>query len=120
MINLQITGRNYDIDEQLNKYIQNKLGKLDRFFPRAHRPKGMRVEIFKDPSGKEDNRYRCVAYLEVPGPDITAETAMMNPHAAVDVVEAKLKAQIRRYKEKHSNRRITSIKNLIKKSTPTE
>lgn len=113
MIAAQIAGRNYDIDEDLEKYITNKLAKLDKYFPRAHRPKGMRVEIFKDPSGKEDNRYRCTAYLEVPGPDIMAEAATMNPHSAVDIVEVKLKTQIRRYKERHSPRRGRGLKNLI-------
>lgn len=65
----------------------------------------MEVEIFRDPSGKEDNRYRCRAVLEVPGPDIVAEAMTLNPHAAVDIVEEKLKQQIRKYKDKAKPRR---------------
>lgn len=113
MIAAQITGRQYDIDEELEKYINTKLAKLDKYFPRAYRPKGMRVEIFRDPSGKEDNRYRCSVNLEVPGPDIMAEAATMNPHSAVDIVEVKLKGQIRRYKERHIPRRGRGLKSMI-------
>lgn len=113
MIKLQISSRNYEIDEDLNKYIQVKLGRLDKYLPKAHKPIGMTVEIFRDPSGKEDNRYRCSAILEVPGPDIAAETATMNPHSAVDIVEAKLRQQISRYKQKHSPRRLQSLKHML-------
>lgn len=105
MIKLQITGRKYDIDQNLHKYITRKLGSLDKYMPRKHPAKGMSVEVFRDPSGKEDNRYKVKAVLEVPGPDIVAETATINPHSAIDIVEQKLKLQIHKYKEKHSVKR---------------
>ena len=93
MIKLQITGRKYDIDDNLNKYVTKKLGSLDKYLPKNYKAKGMSVEIFRDPSGKEDNRYKVKAVLEVPGPDIVAETATINPHSAIDIVEQKLKLQ---------------------------
>lgn len=104
MIQIQLTGRKYEIDKELKKYINRKLGKLDKYLPRQHKAKGMSVEIFRDPSGKEDNKYKVVAVLEVPGPDIVAETATINPHSAIDIVEQKLKLQIRKYKDKNSPR----------------
>ncbi|MBA3678633.1 ribosome-associated translation inhibitor RaiA [Candidatus Saccharibacteria bacterium] len=102
MIKIQLTGRKYDIEPELKKYVTKKLGHLDKYLPRDHKAKGMSVEIFRDPSGKEDNRYRVTAILEIAGPDIIAETATINPHSAVDIVEQKLKLQIRKYKDKHS------------------
>lgn len=105
MIKIQLSGRKYDIDPELRKYVIKKLGHLDKYIPRSHPAVGMKVEIFKDPSGREDNRYKVTALLEVAGPDIVAETATINPHAAVDIVEAKLKDQIRKYKEKHKPKR---------------
>lgn len=105
MIQLQITGRKYEIDKDLRKYIARKLGGLDKYLPRKHKAKSMSVEVFRDPSGKEDNRYKVKAVLEVPGPDIVAETATINPHSAVDIVEQKLKLQIRKYKDKHAIKR---------------
>ena len=105
MINIQLSSRKYEIDDNLRKYVYKKLGKLDKYMPKSHKAIGMTVDIFRDPSGKEDNRYKVTAVLEVPGSDIVAETATINPHSAIDIVEQKLKLQIRKYKDKHSTRR---------------
>ncbi len=105
MIQIQLTGRKYEIDKELKKYVNRKLGRLDKYLPRQHKAKGMSVEIFRDPSGKEDNRYKVKAILEVAGPDIVAETATINPHSAIDIVEQKLRLQIKRYKDKNAPRR---------------
>lgn len=108
MIKIQLTGRKYEIDADLKKYINKKLGHLDKYLPRSHKAVGMKVEIFRDPSGREDNRYKTTAILEVPGTDIVAETATINPHSAVDIVEQKLRLQIKKYKDKHAPRRVRS------------
>lgn len=105
MINIQLSSRKYEIDDNLRKYVYKKLGKLDKYMPKDHKAIGMTVDIFRDPSGKEDNKYKVTAVLEVPGHDIVAETATINPHSAIDIVEQKLKLQIRKYKDKHSTRR---------------
>lgn len=114
MIDIHLTGRKFEIDEELKSYIDRKLGGLDKYLPKGHRNQGMTVEIFKDPSGKEDNRYKIVAVLRVQGPDLVAETATINPHSAVDIVEQKLKIQIRKYKDKSMPKRI-GVKHFIDK-----
>lgn len=114
MIKIHLTGRKFEIDDELRAYIDRKLGGLDKYLPRGHRNQGMSVEIFRDPSGKEDNRYKIVAILRVQGPDLVAETATINPHSAVDIAEQKLKIQIRKYKDKAKPRRV-SVKNIIDK-----
>jgi putative sigma-54 modulation protein len=105
MIKIQLTGRKLEIDNELKKYVERKLGTLDKYLPRQHKAVGMNVEIFRDPSGKEDNRYKVIAVLEVPKAEIVAETATINAHSAVDIVEQKLKLQIRKYKDKHTPKR---------------
>ena len=112
MIDVHLTGRNFEIDGELKSYINRKLGGLDKYLPRGHRNQGMTVEILRDPSGKEDNRYKIVAVLRVQGPDLVAETATINPHSAVDIAEQKLKIQIRKYKDKARPRRI-GVKRFI-------
>ncbi len=112
MIDIQLTSRQYEIDDELRSYISKKLGRLDRYLPRKHKAKGMSVEIFRDPSGKADNKYKVRAHLEVPGPDIIADTATLNPYAGVDIVEEKLKLQIKKYKDKHGVKRIR-VKDLF-------
>lgn len=105
MIDIKLSSRKYEIDDSLRKYVQKKLGRLDKYMPKDHKAIGMAVEIFRDPSGKEDNKYKVTAVLEVPGPDIVAETATINPHSAIDIVEQKLRLQIKKYKDKNSPRR---------------
>lgn len=119
MIRLQLTGRQYEIDEELARYTKKRLGGLDRYVPRKHKAQQMHVEIFRDPSGKEDNRYKVKANLHLPEHEIVAETATMNPHAAVDIVREKLKLQIRRYKEVHAVRRFR-IKELFNRAQKEE
>jgi len=105
MIKIQLTGRKLEIDDELRKYVVRKLGTLDKYLPRQHKAVAMSVEIFRDPSGKEDNRYKVTALLEVPKAEIVAETATINAHSAIDIVEQKLKLQIRKYKDKNAPKR---------------
>ena len=114
MIKIQLTGRKFEIDSELKKYVNSKLGGLAKYLHRGHRNTGLSVEIFKDPSGKEDNRYKVVAVLRVQGPDLVAETATINPHSAIDIVEQKLKTQIHKYKDKHQPQKV-GIKNIFDK-----
>lgn len=119
MIKLQLTGRKYEIDDELSRYTKKRLGSLDKYLPRKHKAQQMHVEIHRDPSGKEDNRYKVKANLHLPEHEIVAETATMNPHAAVDIVREKLKLQIRKYKEKHATRRFR-IKELFNRAKKEE
>ncbi len=107
MITYQIVARKLEVDEELTEYIEKKLARLDKYFPKNHQPISMRVELRRDEAAQPDKRYHVTVQIEIDGPDMTAETATMNPHSAVDIVEAKLKEQIRKYKNKHSPRRLT-------------
>ncbi len=117
LLKIDAIGRNYHIDSELEQYLNQKLGSLDRYLPKEHKSGQMRVEILRDPSGKEDNRYRCKAHLDVPTANIIAEAATMNPHAAIDIVEEKLKLQIRKYKERYKPRK-PGLKNLFNRISP--
>lgn len=102
MMKYTISARKLEVDSDLESYIERKLAKLDRYFARAHRPISVRVELHRDEVATPDKRYVASARIEVQGPDLFAETATINPHSAIDILEAKLKEQIRKYKSKHS------------------
>ena len=59
------------------------------------------VMLQDDPSGREDNRFVCEVLLTLPGETLMSKEGTLNIYAAVDIVEAKLKAQMRTYKAKH-------------------
>ena len=112
MIATTITGRKYEVEAELQDYIGRKLSKLDRYFPRQHQPTSMQIEVERQETAEPAKRYRVLAKVEVRGATMVAETATINTHSAVDVVEAKLKHQIREYKVKSQPRRFTLKRSL--------
>lgn len=104
MIRLHISSSHFDLSDKVVAYVEQKIGGLDRYLPKNAKNGEGSVLLAADPSGKEDNNFVCEANLKVAGPDLQAREATANIYAAIDIVEAKLKAQAVRYKEKHSPR----------------
>lgn len=100
---IELTGRNFEVDSKIRSYTEEKLGSLDKFVPRgevgvAHAA----VVLEEDVSGREDNRFVCDVVLVVPGAKLVAREGTVNMYAAIDIVEAKLQAQLVKHKEKHA------------------
>ena len=96
---IEITGvGGYKPDEATKKYIKKKIGKLDRLAPR-HARKTMRAEVKLAEVNRENgNKYEADALVIVPDKQLTAKDSTMNVLAAIDIVEAKLATQLRKYK----------------------
>lgn len=101
MIRLDITGRNFQLDDKIKRYINKKLGGLDKYLPRKAKNASGLVVLEEDPSGRENNRFVCEFQMELPGEVVQAKEATVNIYAAADIVEAKAKIQILKYKGKH-------------------
>lgn len=103
MIELQIQNDGYELTDNILEYVHTKIGGLEKYLPKAKRDgvKG-HVILSLDQSGREDNQCVCEVQIPVKGAVLEAKEATINMFAAVDIVEAKLKAQIFRYKAKHS------------------
>ncbi|MCA9323929.1 ribosome-associated translation inhibitor RaiA [Candidatus Saccharibacteria bacterium] len=100
--NIAITGIKADITKDLEKYIQKKIGKLDRRVKRNQRDE-VRADVkLNEAMSKTGKKCTCEVILHVPGARLTAVETTMNMFAAVDIVEAKLKNQLKKHKEKHS------------------
>jgi len=98
---ITITGIKYDVDETTQKYIMKKIGRLDRFLPR-HARKSASVEVkLREVNRKNGNKYEAEVLLNVPEKQITAKDSTVNILAAIDIVEAKLAAQLKKYKQTH-------------------
>ncbi len=115
MITLHVTSKNYQLSEKILDYIDRKLGRLDRYLPRNEGEIQGRVILEVDPSGREDNKFVCEAKIELPGPNAEAREATLNMYAAIDIVEAKLKVQIRKYKDRHAPSRVRRSKDRIRR-----
>lgn len=104
MIKLQVSAHNFDQTPKQNQYVMEKIGQLDKYLPRHWREAKGTVTLSADHNGHEDNRYVCEAVIEVPGATLSAKEATSNMFAAIDIVEAKLKSQITKHKQKNSPR----------------
>lgn len=103
---LEITGVHMKVDKKLHDYTVKKIGKLDRYMPR-HARESAHAEVFlKEKKIKAKKECICEVVLHLPKETITTTEATMNIFAAVDIVEAKLRNQIKKYKETHSSLRI--------------
>jgi ribosomal subunit interface protein len=99
---VEITGVGaYTADDTTKKYIRKKIGSLERLAPR-HARKSMHAEVkVAEVNRDKGNKYEVEVVLSVPGKVLTAKDSTMNVLAATDIVEAKLAAQLRKYKEEH-------------------
>jgi ribosomal subunit interface protein len=87
-----ITARNFEADDKVREYLDKKIGNLDRFLPR-------------NPNATESSQYTCEVIIGVPGDRIMSKESTINIYAAIDIVEAKLRAQLTKYKAKHTTER---------------
>lgn len=104
MIHLDVKGVRFDADERIQKYINRKLGKLDKYLPRVAREGLHGQVVLIEDDGKAKNRFTCEVTIHVPHETITAKESTINMYAAIDIVEAKIKNQFVKYKGKVSAR----------------
>ncbi len=99
---MEIVGIHTEVDEDLHKYITRKIGRLDKYMPRHARESAHAEVKLKEVSSKKKNQYTCEVILHLPQENIATKETTLNAFAAVDIVETKLKNQLKKYKEKHS------------------
>jgi len=112
---IEVTGHGYKVDESLKKYVEKRIGKLDRYLPRGSK-KDVVVKVIVAEIGKnKGEKYEISAAMDIPGGKVVAaKDECSNIFAGVDLVEAKLTGQIRRYKlEMQPHRQKKSWKNLF-------
>lgn len=98
---INITGVKYDLDANTKKYVLKKIGRLDRYLPK-HARKSAHADVkLREVNRDHGNKYEAEVILYVPDKRLTAKDTTLNVLAAVDIVEAKLTNQLRKYKELH-------------------
>lgn len=102
--NIDVSGIHYDVTEDLKKYITKKVGRLDRFVPR-HARKSMHAEVKLTELKTKSDRNQCEIIIHLPEQQITAKESTVNMFAAIDIVEAKVKNQLLKYKASHGGDR---------------
>lgn len=98
----EISGVHTTVDDSLRKYVTKKIGRLDRYLPRHHRDSVHAIVELKETKQGAKQRYTCAATMHLSHGTINVAETTVNIYAAVDIVEAKLKQLICKYKEQHS------------------
>ncbi len=99
-----LKGVHTTIDEGLQKYVTRKIGNLDKYLPKHHRDSvHAMVELKQATKVKDQKKYTCNVTLQLPRGTINVSESTMNMYAAIDIVETKLKIQIKKYKESHAD-----------------
>jgi putative sigma-54 modulation protein len=123
MINaIDISGVQYDINEATKRYVRRRVARLDRYLPR-HARKSVAADVkLRQVNQSYGNKYEAEIILTVPDKKILAKDTTSNMMAAIDIVEAKLIAQLHKYKEvtvKHvGRRRLLGRSKLMRQATP--
>jgi ribosomal subunit interface protein len=103
---LDISGVHMDVGADLRKYATKKIGRLDRFVPRASR-ESVHAEIkLKEGKAKDKNERTCEIILRLPQETLTVKETTINIYAAIDIAETKLRHQLKKYKDIHTSPRL--------------
>ena len=91
----KITGKNIEVTEGLKKAIEDKIGKLDKYFS---------TEITANVTlSVERDRQKIEVTIPVKGSIIRAEEVSSDMYVSVDLVEEIIERQLRRYKTRIVN-----------------
>ncbi len=103
---IEIVGIRTEVTSDLKKYVTKKIGRLDQYLP-AHAKASAHAEIkLKEQQVKKRTECTCEVILHLPKETIMTKETTVNMFAAVDVVEQKLKNQVKKYKQKHGTGRL--------------
>jgi putative sigma-54 modulation protein len=98
---LEISGVHMAVGDDLRKYTLKKIGKLDKYMPKQAR-ESVHAEVkLKERNTKGKSERTCEVIVHLPKEVLTVVDTTINIYAAIDIVEEKLKARLRKYKQMH-------------------
>ena len=102
---INITGVRYTPDDLTKRYVRKKIGSLDKYLTR-HMRKSTKVDVkLKEVNRAYGNKYECDVIIHLPEQTIAAKDSTLNMLAAVDIVEEKLRVQLKKYHDTHRDHR---------------
>jgi ribosomal subunit interface protein len=104
MLKIQINGVHDVAGEDIQKYITKKISKLDKYIPKAARTSAHAEVFLRESNIKDKKQCTCEVVMHLPNDMFAVKETTINIYAAVDIVEAKLKNQLNRYKQKRSEK----------------
>lgn len=110
---LTIDNLHVEHDAKLDKYIEDKIGKLDHLLPKHARVSAHAEVRLKKGPGRGKKQFICEVVIRLPKEAVTTNQAGQTLTAAVDLAEAKLRNQLKKYKDKHVLGRRHKVRRLF-------
>jgi putative sigma-54 modulation protein len=112
---VEVAANGIELTDDIKKYIDKKIGRLDRYMSK-HARKSVHAEVkLKQEKSKKKDKLTAEVILHMPGGNLTAKEATLNIYAAIDIVESKLKNQLKKYKDKHEAGQKADRKGALKR-----
>lgn len=105
MIDLEISGVHFELNEKVKQYASKKISVMDKYMPKNERSGTHGKIVLSEEEGQSKNRYICEVIIHTPHETFTAKESTVSIYAAIDIVEEKIKAQILKHKDKKQNNR---------------
>ncbi len=103
---IEINSIHAQVDDDLKKYVNKKIGHLDKYLSK-HAKVSAHAEVkLKESKTNDKKQCQCEVILHLPHENLMVKESTVNMYAAVDIVEAKLKNQMKKYKETHESPRL--------------
>lgn len=102
---IEIEGIHMEVDANVRRYVLKKIAKLDKYMPKSAK-ESAHAEVMLKTTKKRGNCCTCEVTLYLPKETINVQESTVNIFAAIDIVEAKLKNLIEKYKELHSSAKL--------------
>ncbi|MEI7682976.1 MAG: ribosome-associated translation inhibitor RaiA [Candidatus Saccharibacteria bacterium] len=100
---IEINSIHAQVDDDLKKYVIKKIGHLDKYLSK-HAMESAHAEVkLKESKANDKKQCQCEVILHLPKGNLMVKESTINMYAAVDIVEAKLKNQIKKYKDTHES-----------------
>lgn len=94
----ELSGTNFKLSEANRNYLVKKIEKLIDYIPKkAREPAHAEAKVEKIAT-KSGDQFEVSLLLSLPGRDLLAKEVGLDPQAAIDLVEVKIRGQLRRYK----------------------
>jgi putative sigma-54 modulation protein len=116
-MNLQVTGRNVEVSDQILKYAEDTLAKLDRLVKDPTRVE-LELAVEKNPSIADNHVAEATVWTK--GPVLRAREASGDMKASIDQLVDKLERQVKRYRTKRRPRKHDRPDGAISEPAPLE
>ncbi len=99
-MDIQIRGKNIELTPALKEYVEEKVGRLDKFLDSIH---SVDVSLTVERNRSIEKTQRAEVTMFVNGTVIRGEEASVSMYSSLDIVVEKLERQLKKYKSKLYN-----------------